>query len=124
MEQRLYLPQYLLVNRLNWKTFSTPSFCLLLGIHLHRTPGHTDGSIIMEIALPVSGTAVLTGDLFHVKENYEEGRPQGPLMRDFNAWHRSRGFVRELVARTGARVLLGHERGYLEAFRAGREFLE
>lgn len=66
----------------------------------------------MEIDLENEGTVVLTGDMFHVKENYEGGRPQGPLMRDFNEWHWSRLYVRNLVTRTGARVVLGHDLDY------------
>jgi glyoxylase-like metal-dependent hydrolase (beta-lactamase superfamily II) len=63
------------------------------------------------------GTIVLTGDLFHVKENFEDGRPQGRLMRDYNEWFRSRGFVINLATRKNAKVLLGHDPTYFGAFK-------
>jgi glyoxylase-like metal-dependent hydrolase (beta-lactamase superfamily II) len=77
MEKALYVRQYLVLDRLNWKTFSQNSFQIWQGITLHRRPGHTDGSVVMELELPVRGTVVLTGDLFHVKENYEDGEAGG-----------------------------------------------
>lgn len=112
----LYLPEYLQLKRLNWKTFNTDSFEIWRGVTLHRCSGHTEGSIAMELELPITGTVVMTGDMFHVKENYEQGWPHGSLMRDFNQWHRSRTFLRQLVARKKAKVLLGHDPDYFIAF--------
>jgi len=123
IDAAMYNAHYLSVDRLNWKTFGEDHFELWQGISLHRCPGHTDGSVVMEVALQ-GGTAVLTGDMFHVKQNYEDGRPQGPLMRDFNAWHRSRLFIRKLVERTGAKVVLGHDVEYFERFEKSPRFME
>lgn len=124
IEPNLYLPHYLRVDALKWKTFSQQTFSPWSGITLHRCPGHTDGSLVMELDLEQEGTVVLTGDMFHVKENYEYGRPQGPLMRDFNEWHRSRLYVRNLVTRTGARVVLGHDLDYFNNFSKSPEFIK
>ena len=73
----------------------------------------------MELSLEQTGTVVLTGDMFHVWENYEQGLPPGTLTRDFNAWHRCREYIRNLVARKKAKVVLGHELGYFNAFGPG-----
>jgi glyoxylase-like metal-dependent hydrolase (beta-lactamase superfamily II) len=123
IDAAMYHAHYLAVDRLNWKTFADDHFEPWQGIVLHRCRGHTDGSVVME-AVMQTGTAVLTGDMFHVKQNYEDGRPQGPLMRDFNAWHRSRQFIRNLVQRTGARVVLGHDPEYFERFGKSPRFME
>lgn len=77
----------------------------------------------MEIALRESGHVIMTGDLFHVKENWEDGRPQGFLCRDWAAWHRSLEFVRHLVSTRKGRILLGHEMGYFERFPVSPGFL-
>jgi glyoxylase-like metal-dependent hydrolase (beta-lactamase superfamily II) len=114
----LHRPHYLTVHDLNWKTFSTPSWPLLPGITLHRCPGHTDGSIIAEFQLENEGTVVATSDLFHVKENFELGRPQGTLITDFTSWHRSRWYVKNLVERKRAKVILGHDEVYFETFKS------
>ena len=76
----------------------------------------------MELDLEETGCVMLTGDLFHVKENYEEGVPTGTLTRDFNAWHRSRNYIRNLVQRKDAMVVLGHEPSYFHAFKASPEY--
>ncbi|RFU27779.1 hypothetical protein B7463_g8553, partial [Scytalidium lignicola] len=124
MEPTLYSQQYLTVSRLNWHTFSESHFEILPGITLHRCPGHTEGSIVMELQMQKSGTSIITSDLFHVKENYEDGRPAGRLMRDYNEWFRSRLFVKNLVEKRGARVLLGHESSYAKAFKSNLGYLE
>jgi glyoxylase-like metal-dependent hydrolase (beta-lactamase superfamily II) len=120
----MYLPEYLRPEILNWKTFSEETVRLWPGVTLHRCPGHTEGSLVMELSMPKSGTIVVTGDLFHVKENYESGKPQGRIMRDYNAWFRSRDYVRRLVTETKARVCLGHERSYFDAFAKSPGFEE
>ncbi|GKZ39787.1 hypothetical protein AbraIFM66950_001202 [Aspergillus brasiliensis] len=112
----LFRPDYLRADLLNWKTVSEQVVELWAGVTLHMCPGHTEGFLVVELTFQVSGTVVLTGDMFHVKENYEEGRPQGFLMRDYNTWHRSRDYVRRLVQRTNAKVCLGHEKSYFDRF--------
>lgn len=77
----------------------------------------------MEVALRESGPVILTGDLFHVRENWEDGRPQGYLCRDWAAWYRSLEVVRHLVRMRRARILLGHEMAYLERFPVSPRFL-
>ncbi|OJI91458.1 hypothetical protein ASPTUDRAFT_309751 [Aspergillus tubingensis CBS 134.48] len=119
IERGTYLSDYLDVTRLNWKTFSGQTFELFQGITMHHCAGHTAGSVAMELSLEQTGTVVLTGDMFHVWENYEQGLPPGTLTRDFNAWHRCREYIRNLVARKKAKVVLGHELGYFNAFGPG-----
>lgn len=119
----LYVPHYLHPSRFKWKTFNRDSFQIWPGVTLHHTPGHTEGSITMEVALLESGHVIMTGDLFHVRENWEDGRPQGFLCRDWAAWHRSLGFVRHLVQLRKGRILLGHEMAYFERFPVSPGFL-
>lgn len=120
----LFRPDYLRAEVLNWKTVSEKVVELWQGVTVHMCPGHTEGFLVIELRFPVSGTVVLTGDLFHVKENYEDGRPQGFLMRDYNTWHRSRDYVKRLVQQTDAKVCLGHERSYFDKFEKSPKILE
>jgi len=124
IDQGLYRPHYLLPDNFKWKTFSEPIFEIWQGITLHLVPGHTDGSIMMELELEKQGTVLLTGDLFHVKENYEDGRCQGVIMRDYNEWFRSRSLVQALVRKKRAKVLLGHEVSYFEKFAVSPKYTE
>lgn len=122
VDRGVYHPEYLQIDSLNWKTFNSSSYELFQGITMHLCPGHSEGLSIMQIELENAGTVILTSDLFHVKENWELGRTQGLLMRDHNSWHRSRDFVKNLVQRTNARICLGHEPAYFEAFKKSPEF--
>ncbi|OOO04955.1 beta-lactamase domain protein [Aspergillus oryzae] len=124
IDSGLFLPDYLRADLLNWKTFLEQNVTLWRGVTLHRCPGHTEGSLVLELTFQSSGTVIMTGDLFHVKENYEEGRPTGFLMRDYCEWFRSRDYVRRLVQRTNASVCLGHERGYFDMFERSPRYLE
>jgi hypothetical protein len=65
----------------------------------------------------------MTSDLFHVKENFEDGIPQGTLITDFVGWHRSRLYVRNLVERRKARVILGHDGDYFQKFKKSPDFM-
>lgn len=124
MEQGTYLKDYLDIGRLRWKTFSGQVFEIYRGVTLHHCPGHTAGSIAMELDFEKTGSVVLTGDAFHVKENYEQGIHPGTLTRDFNEWHRSRNYLRNLVQRKQAKVVLGHELSYFNAFEASPEYTD
>lgn len=124
VDRDFYNPHYMPPERFNWKTFNREVFDIWTGVSLHLTPGHTCGSIIMEVRMPQAGCIVMTGDLFHVKENWENGRPQGPLMRDYVAWHRSLDYVRHLVKAKKARILLGHEQSYFDTFAKSPEYTE
>ncbi|CAG7970236.1 unnamed protein product [Penicillium salamii] len=120
----LFRPDYLRADILNWKTVSGEKLQLWEGVILHRCRGHTEGSLVLELTFLNSGTVVMTGDLFHVKENYEDGQPQGFLMRDYNEWFRSRDYVKRLIKQTNARVCLGHEGSYFDKFEKSPRFLD
>jgi len=124
IDRGLYLPDYLRPDILNWRTVSSDVAEIFTGITFHRCPGHTEGSLVMELNLPQSGTVIVTGDLFHVKENWELGRPQGVIMRDYNSWHRSRDYVKRLVGHTKAKICLGHETSYFDAFEKSPAFTQ
>lgn len=116
MDHAFYVSQYLVPHRLNWKTFNREEFELWPGVTLHHVPGHTPGSIMMELSLEKAGAVLLTSDLFHVKENYEDNVPQGgSLIRDYTAWTRSSQFGRHLAKKRKAKVVLGHEMEYFAA---------
>jgi glyoxylase-like metal-dependent hydrolase (beta-lactamase superfamily II) len=119
----LYLPDYLVVRGLKWRTFSQDVWELFQGVTLHRCPGHTEGLCIVELQLPSGKTFIATSDLFHVKENYEDNIPQGILISELNQWHRSRQYVQNLAKRKDALVLLGHDTDYFERFTKNPDLL-
>ncbi|KAI9149487.1 N-acyl homoserine lactonase AiiB [Paramyrothecium foliicola] len=124
IEQGTYRPDYLIVDRLKWRTFSGTTFELFPGVNLHLCPGHTPGGIVVDLDLEETGCVVLTGDAFHIAENYELGIPPGALTRDFNAWHRSRQYIRNLAQKKKAKVVLGHDVAYFRALQANPGFIQ
>lgn len=78
----------------------------------------------MELDMIEAGSIAMTGDLFHVRENWEDGRPQGALMRDYSAWFRSLDYVRHLVKRKKAQILLGHEQSYFKKFPQSPKYIQ
>lgn len=124
LERGPYVKEYLDVEKLNWKTFSGKTFDIFQGVTVHHVPGHTAGSIAIELELENSGCVVITGDAFHVKENWEQGIHPGTLTTDFNAWHRSRTYLRTLVNRKKGSVVLGHEPAYFNSFKLSPEFTD
>ena len=103
-----YLPHYLDFS-FNWQALDGDHVELFEGFNLHRLAGHTPGLMGLRLDLANSGTFFLTSDQFHLRENYEQARPLGWLLRDHAAWWRSYRFTRNLVERTGARLLFGHD---------------
>ncbi|KAL8284225.1 hypothetical protein RQP46_004974 [Phenoliferia psychrophenolica] len=112
----VYLDHYLDTS-LNWKTFDDTTLDFAQGIVLHHVPGHTDGSVAMQlkknsnifVTVLEQGTFLFTGDLFHVAENYSVGIPQGWLARDHPAWFNSYNRIKRLAARTKGKVIMGHD---------------
>lgn len=120
----VYLASYLSLAALNWQTFSASPFHLCQGLTLHHSPGHTPGLCLLQINLARDGTFLFTTDQYHVRENYEDAKPQGWLARDHNAWVRSHQMVRNLVELFGARLVFGHDMETVRALTAEKGVLE
>lgn len=70
--------------------------------------GHTAGHQVLQVKLANSGTVILSGDLFHTRENFEQNRM--PVFND------SRGEtlgsidrIRRILRNTGGRLVIQHE---------------
>jgi glyoxylase-like metal-dependent hydrolase (beta-lactamase superfamily II) len=112
----VYLPGYMDLSGLNWKTFNDSRVEVLKGVTLHHAPGHTPGLVMMQLNLKESGTWIWTTDQFHVAENYHSKQPQGWLARDHNAWIRSLAMVERLQALFDAKLIFGHDKEVAEKY--------
>lgn len=79
-------------------------------VKILRATGHTAGDQVLQLTLANSGTVILSGDLFHTRENFEQGRM--PVFND------SRGEtlgsmdrIRRILGNTGGRLVIQHEPG-------------
>jgi len=119
----VYLADYMRFD-LNWKTIYGDFLEIASGLNIHHTPGHTPGLCILQINMPESGTWILTSDMYHVRENYEDGVSQGWLQRDHDDWTRSHQMIKMMARRTSAKVVLGHCAETLALYKTAPEYYE
>jgi N-acyl homoserine lactone hydrolase len=72
-----------------------------------KTPGHTPGHQSLLVKLPHAGAYLLTGDLYHTRQNYVEGLVPGVNVSRADTLASFDKF-RRIVDRTGARVIVQH----------------
>ncbi|MDQ0381156.1 N-acyl homoserine lactonase family protein [Amycolatopsis thermophila] len=110
--------------QLNWQAISRDEIELAGGVTLRHMPGHTPGSLTMQVDLDNSGTFLFTGDLFHVRDLFEQGLPQGWLNRNSQDWWNSVRWMRHLQKRHDATLVYGHDATVLTELKARAEFLD
>jgi glyoxylase-like metal-dependent hydrolase (beta-lactamase superfamily II) len=110
--------------QLNWQAISRDEIELFDGLTLRHMPGHTPGSLTLQVDLTNSGTFLFTGDLFHVKDLFEEGLPQGWLNRNSQDWWNSVRWMRHLQKRYHGTMVYGHDATVLEELKATAEFFD
>jgi N-acyl homoserine lactone hydrolase len=71
-------------------------------------PGHTPGHQVLFVRLP-SGPVILSGDLWHFTSNYEHARIPG-FNFDQQATKNSMEMIDSLIAITGAKLLIQHDK--------------
>jgi glyoxylase-like metal-dependent hydrolase (beta-lactamase superfamily II) len=73
------------------------------------TPGHTPGHQSLLVQLPKTGPVLLTGDLVHLKYSWDHDIVP-PFNFDVEKSHKSIAAMKELVAKTGAKVWVNHDK--------------
>jgi N-acyl homoserine lactone hydrolase len=83
-------------------------------VKILRANGHTAGHQVLQLKLAKSGTVILSGDLFHTRENFEQDRM--PVFND------SRGEtlgsidrVKRILKNTNGRLVIQHDPGDFQA---------
>lgn len=71
-----------------------------------KMPGHTAGHRALMVRLPKSGVLLISGDLYHTRQNYEKGLV--PRVNDRAATLASMDRFARLQKNTGARVVVQH----------------
>ena len=92
-------------------------------VRVLRAPGHTPGSAMLLVDLPATGPVLISGDLFHTRENYE--KTLVPVVNTSRAetLASSDRFAR-IVANTGARVIIQHAPEDFESMPAFPAYLD
>jgi len=103
---------------LNWQPISRDETELFEGITLRHMPGHTPGLMTMQVETQNSGHFMLTSDLYHVRDLFEQDVTQGWLGRDSHNWWRSHTWMKQLQKRYDATMVYGHDASVLEELTA------
>jgi glyoxylase-like metal-dependent hydrolase (beta-lactamase superfamily II) len=114
-----YVPHYIDFS-FNWQPFDGDHLELFPDFQLHLLAGHTPGLMGLQLDLANSGTFLLTSDQFHLRENYEQGRPLGWLLRDHAAWWRSHRLAKRIAENRDAKLVFGHDREVLAELKKER----
>ena len=92
-------------------------------VRILRTPGHTPGHQVLMLRLKKSGTVVLSGDLYHLRENFERRR-----VPDFNFSRSdtlaSMDRVERIIQNTKGRLIVQHDLADFQALPKFPAFLD
>ena len=119
---RVYVPSDYQQPSLRWQ-LADGDWCILPGIHLLMTPGHTPGhqSIVLWDT-PSAGTVILAGDAVNCCANIELDVPGG-ITSDTTAAVQSLHRLSALAAATDATLLVSHDPGFFEVLPKAPEAL-
>ncbi|MEV4647384.1 N-acyl homoserine lactonase family protein [Saccharopolyspora sp. NPDC049357] len=92
---------------------------LLPGVTLLRTPGHTWGTMSLQVDLADSGTMIFASDALYRKESYGPPAVGAGIVYDSVAWLESVEKIRGIQERTNAQVIYGHDPEQITQLRTG-----
>ncbi|MEU6700537.1 N-acyl homoserine lactonase family protein [Pseudonocardia sp. NPDC046786] len=92
---------------------------LMPGVTLLRTPGHTWGTMSLQVDLADSGTMIFASDSLYLKESYGPPPIAAGIVYDTVAWFESVDKIRAIQERTGATVVFGHDANQIRELRTG-----
>jgi N-acyl homoserine lactone hydrolase len=82
---------------------------LFPGITLLETPGHTPGTMSLQLDLADSGPMIFTSDAVYMKASYGPPAMGAAIVWDNQAWLRSVEKIRNIAERIDATVVFGHD---------------
>jgi len=92
-------------------------------VRILRTPGHTPGHQVLEIRLKKAGTVILSGDLYHLRDNYlHQHVPDFNFSRADTLASMER--IEKILKNSGARLVVQHDLGDFKAMPKFPAYLE
>jgi glyoxylase-like metal-dependent hydrolase (beta-lactamase superfamily II) len=89
----------------------------LPGVTLIEAPGHTPGTMSMQVDLADSGTMIFTSDAIYMGDSYGPPATPAAIVNDLSAWYSSVEKVRNIAEKTDATVVFGHDADQLHSMR-------
>lgn len=93
----------------------------LPGVRLLQAPGHTAGTMAMQVDLPETGTMIFTSDAIYLGDSYGPPATPAAIVNDLSAWYSSVEKIRGIAERTQATVVFGHDSAQLRSMRLAPE---
>ncbi|WP_406404995.1 N-acyl homoserine lactonase family protein [Streptomyces sp. NBC_00879] len=90
---------------------------ILPGVTLIETPGHTPGTMAMNVDLPETGSMIFTSDAVYLGDSYGPPAIPAAIVNDLTAWYASVEKIRGLAERLDATVIFGHDAEQLRSLR-------
>lgn len=82
---------------------------LMPGVHLIDTPGHTWGTMSLQVDLPDSGPKIFTSDAVYMADSWGPPPLGAAIVWSSVQWLESVEKLRGIAERTGAEVIFGHD---------------
>ncbi len=92
---------------------------LVPGVTLLRTPGHTWGTLSLQVDLADAGTMLFTSDSLYLRESYGPPAVAAGIVYDTVSWFQSVEKIRDIAERTDATVVFGHDADQARELRTG-----
>lgn len=92
---------------------------ILPGITLLRTPGHTWGTMSLQVDLVDEGTMIFTSDAIYRTESFGTPAIPAAIVYDTVAWFESVEKIRSIQQATNATVVFGHDENQIKQLRTG-----
>lgn len=92
---------------------------LMPGVTALRTPGHTWGTLSLQVDLADSGTMIFASDALYRSESYGPPALPAAIVHDTVAWFASVEKIRGIAERTDGQVIFGHDADQLRTLRTG-----
>ena len=93
----------------------------LPGVTLLEAPGHTPGTMSMQVELADSGTMIFTSDAIYMGDSYGPPATPAAIVNDLGAWYSSVEKIRGIAEKTDATVIFGHDADQLRGLRLAPE---
>jgi N-acyl homoserine lactone hydrolase len=101
---------------LDFQTFSGDGE-FLPGVTLIQAPGHTPGTMAMQVDLAESGTMIFTSDAIYMGDSYGPPATPAAIVNDLTAFYDSVEKIRGIAEKTEAQVIFGHDAEQLHSMR-------
>jgi N-acyl homoserine lactone hydrolase len=90
---------------------------LVPGVTLIATPGHTWGTMSLQLDLPNEGTKIFTSDAIYLADSFGPPAVGAAIVWDNRQWLESVEKIRSIADRTGAELIFGHDEEQIKSIK-------